>query len=70
MSYSLFINNSYIHIYIYIYTHTTIKGLPLLGSSFFLFKNAPTPLFLSKDKTKEQCDKYTTLTPTKTFPKK
>ena len=41
-----------------------------MGSSFFWFKNAPTPLFLSKDKTKEQCGKYTTLIPTKTFPKK
>ena len=37
---------------------------------FFLFKNSLTFLYLSKDKTKGQSDKNTTLTPTKTLPKK
>ena len=52
----------YIYIYIYIYilhTHTYIytllllfKRLSLFGSSFFLFKNAPILLCLSRNKTK------------------
>ena len=37
---------------------------------FFLFKNAPTILCLSRDKTKRQSDKNTIVTPTKTLPKK
>ena len=41
-----------------------------MGLSFFLFKNAPTPLCLSRDKTKGQFRKNTVLTPTKTWPKK
>ena len=39
-------------------------------SFFFLFKNAPTHLCLSKDKIKGQFGKNTTLTPTKTLSKK
>ena len=41
-----------------------------MDSSFCLFKNALTPLCLSRDKTKGQFGKNTTLTPTKTLPKK
>ena len=41
-----------------------------MGLSFFLFKNTPTPLCLSRDKTKGQFRKNTVLTPTKTWPKK
>ena len=46
------------------------KELSLFGILIFLFKNIPTPLFLSRDKTKGQSGKNTTLTPTKTLPKK
>ena len=38
--------------------------------SFIWFKNAPIPLWLNRDKTKDQSSKNTTLTPTKTLPKK
>ena len=41
-----------------------------MGLSFFLFKNAPTPLCLSRDKIKGQFRKNTVLTPIKTWPKK
>ena len=41
-----------------------------LGSSIFLFENVLTPLCLSRDKTKGQFSKNTTLTPTKTLPTK
>ena len=37
---------------------------------FFLFKNDPTPICLSRDKTKGQSGKSTTLTTTKILPKK
>ena len=37
---------------------------------FFWFKNAHTPLSLSRDKTKGQSSKNITLTPTKILPKK
>ena len=37
---------------------------------FFQFKNAHTPLCLSRDKTKGHSGKNATLTPTKTLPKK
>ena len=47
-----------------------IVRLTCLGSSFFWFKNAPTPQYLSRDKTKRQSGKNTALTPTKTLPKK
>ena len=46
------------------------KGLPLFGILFFLFRNAQTLLCLSRDKTKGQYSKNTTLTPTKILPKK
>ena len=36
----------------------------------FFFLNAPTSLYLSRDKTKKQSGKNTTLTPTKILPKK
>ena len=39
-------------------------------TSFCLFKNATTLLYLSRDKTKGQFGKNTTLTPTKILPKK
>ena len=47
-----------------------LKGFSYLGSSFFLFKNALTPLCLNRNKSKGQSSKNTTLTPTKTLPKK
>ena len=46
------------------------KGLFLFGFLIFQFKNAPTPLCLSRDKTKEQFGKNAILTLTKTLPKK
>ena len=47
------------------------KGLPLLRILiFFLFKNIPTFICLSKDKIKKQSGKNTTLTSTKILPKK
>ena len=49
---------------------TALRGFPCLDSSFFWFKNAPTPLCLSRDKTKCQSGKNTILTPTKTLFKK
>ena len=52
------------------YTHYHLKGFSCLGSSFFLFKNAPTLLCLSKNKIKGQFGKNTVLTPIKTLPKK
>ena len=45
-------------------------GLPLFRFLIFLFKNAPTPLCLSRNKTKGYSGKNATLTPTKTLPKK
>ena len=51
--------------------HTSMfKGLPLFGFFIFQFKNAPTPLCLSRDKTKGHSGKNATLTPTKILPKK
>ena len=55
-----FNKKDYVYIYIYIlHTHTYIytllllfKRLSLFGSSFFLFKNAPILLCLSRNKTK------------------
>ena len=41
-----------------------------LRSSFFLGQSTPTPLYLSREKTKGQFGKNTTLTPTKILPKK
>ena len=41
-----------------------------MGSLFFWFKNAYTSLYLSRDKTKRQSGKNTTLTPTKILSKK
>ena len=46
------------------------KGLLLFGFLIFMFKNAPISLCLSRDKTKGQSGKNTTLTPTKILPKK
>ena len=46
------------------------KGLSLFGLLNFLFKNNPTLLCLSRDKTKGQFDKNTTLTFTKMLHKK
>ena len=53
-------------LFIYYY----LRDFPCLDSSFFLFKNAPTPLYLSRNKTKGQSGKNTTLTPTITLYKK
>ena len=44
------IHNNKLNEYLYYY----LGGFPYLGSSFFLFKNAPTPLCLSRDKIKGQ----------------
>ena len=46
------------------------KGLSLFGFLICQFKNAPTPLYLSRDKIKGHSGKNATLTPTKTLPKK
>ena len=46
------------------------KGFSLFGFLIFQFKNAPTPLCLSRDKIKGHAGKNVTLTPTKTLPKK
>ena len=46
------------------------KGFSLFGFLIFWFKNAPILLYLSRDKIKGQSGKNTTLTPTKTLPKK
>ena len=46
------------------------KGLLMFGFLIFIFKNTPILLCLSRDKTKGQFGKNTTLTPTKTLPKK
>ena len=46
------------------------KRLPLFGFLIFQFKIAPTPLCLSRNKTKRYSGKNVTLTPTKTLPKK
>ena len=53
-----------------LYLYYYLRGFPRLRSSFFQFKNAPTPLCLSRDKTKRQSGKNATLTLTKTLPKK
>ena len=42
----------------------------MFGILIFLFKNTPTFLYLSKDKTKGQSSNDTTLTPIKILPKK
>ena len=55
---------------LYLYFILLLKELPLFGFLIFWFKNASTPLCLSRDKTKEQFGKNTTLTPTKILPKK
>ena len=46
------------------------KGLSLFGFLIFQFKNALTPLCLSRDKIKGHSSKNATLTPTKTLPTK
>ena len=46
------------------------KGFPLFGFLNFLYKNSPTLICLSRNKTKVQSSKNTTLTSTKTLPKK
>ena len=52
------------------YTTHYIKRLFLFEVLNFLVQNVPTPLCLSIDKTKRQSGKTTTLTTTKTLPKK
>ena len=52
------------------YLYYYLRGFPCLDSLFFWFKNTPTPLCLSKNKTKGKSGKNTILTPTKTLPKK
>ena len=54
----------------YVSSILLFKELSLFGILIFLFKNIPTPLCLSRDKTKGQSDKNITLTPTKMLPKK
>ena len=58
-------NNYYLEVSILLF-----KGFLLLGFHIFQFKNAPTPLCLSRDKIKGHSGKNTTLTLTKTLPKK
>ena len=58
--------HTHTHYYYYYY----LRDFSCLGSSFFLFKNASILLCLSRDKTKRQSSKNTTLTPTKILPKK
>ena len=53
-----------------IFSILLFKELPLFGFLIFQFINAPTSLYLSRDKTKGQSGKNATLTPTKTLPKK
>ena len=48
-----------------VYPYYYLRGFPYLGSSLFWLKNAHIPLFLSRNKTKGQFGKNTTLTPTK-----
>ena len=68
----------YVIMYVYMYalnylSGTSIllfKGFLLFGFLIFQFKNAPTLLCLSRDKTKGHSGKNATLTPTKTLPKK
>ena len=52
--------------------YTIISGAsPVWNLHFiFLFKNAPTTLYLCRDKTKRQFGKNTIVTPTKILPKK
>ena len=52
------------------YLYYYLRGFSCLDSSFFQFKNVPTPLCLSRDKIKGQSGKNATLTLTKTLPKK
>ena len=47
-----------------------LRSFLYLRSSFFFFKNVLISLCLSRDKIKGQSGKNTTLTPTKTLPKK
>ena len=68
---ALFLHNNFIFCcgwfqYLYYY----LRDFSCLGSSFFWFKKALIPLYLSRDKTTGQLGKNTTLTPTKTLPKK
>ena len=60
------LNNSIDIDYLYYY----LRGFPCLDSLFFWFKNTPTPLCLSRKKTKGYSGKNATLTPTKTLLKK
>ena len=46
------------------------KRLSLFGFFIFLVQKCPTPLCLSRDKTKGQSGKNATLTPNKILPKK
>ena len=46
-----------------------LRGFPYLRSLLFWLQNALTSICLSRDKTKGQSGKNTTLTPTKTLPK-
>ena len=68
------LGNIYIERERHTHTHTLLlfKGLPLFRILvfFFLSKNVPISLCLSRDKTKEQSGKNITLTPTKKLPKK
>ena len=58
-------------LFIYIYLYYYLRGFLCLDFFFFFgFKNAHTLLCLSRNKTKGQFGKNTTLTPTKTLPKK
>ena len=70
---TIFLHNTFIFSCCWFqYLYYFLRGFSYLRSSFlfFLFKKAPTPLFLIRDKNKGQSSKNTTLTPSKTLPKK
>ena len=72
----LFIYNYYYYIFFFFisketfYLYYYLRDYSYLGSSFFWFKKPSTPLCLSRDKTKGQFGKNTTISPTKTLLKK
>ena len=52
------------------YLYYYLRGLPSLGSSFFFVQKCSYTLYLSRNKTKRQFGKNSTLNPTKILPKK
>ena len=62
--------NFFLQFYIFISILLFKGASPIWDPHLFLFKNAPTPLYLSRDKTKGQSGRNTILNLTKTLPKK